>query len=356
MVRHVEIEPEQMRRRWRRMWLAAIIGFLLLLLLLAIVVIWRMARLTPELPASIYLDDRINGVAIVRLDTADKGLTPILSRWVGTRLGPDGAAKALSSVEALAYPRIRAFARGGDTNVYSTHVLVVAHIKRFAYLLQRALEPALNRKDVKPTEKVDGVSVYPLTFGGWFASTGRALIASNDLGWTTETISVQNRAAKAMAEGVQPSLSARELPDFVRRCAALDTQHEFAGLMLVTPPRRRAVESLMKDVLLERLSASERRKIQPLIAGCMVDVDVLGVELDLQPSNRAVLDATFELETPQGAEAFATRVDDLNRAITRAVAGLKTGIDKPVIEGGQKAHVRIHLNDVQAALDVLLKG
>ena len=85
-------------------------------------------------------------------------------------------------------------------------------------------------------------------------------------------------------------------------------------------------------------------------------MDVIGAELDVQPSNRAVLEATFEMKTPQGAEAFARKVDEIAKAVARAAARLKTTVAKPVLEGGWKVRVLVHFDDFQAALDVALKG
>ena len=263
-------------------------------------------------PMEFYLDADVNAVAIVRLDTADKGYEAVVQALLAAQMSPEEAA-ALERVQRLVMDaRLLFFLKDGERDVYQTSFLAVTHPRRMAPALRFLAEELLKSEAMAPDRSVEGVEIYPLLVGGWAALTRSAFLFTTDIDWADSVISRQT----AGAEGAAPADSA-----FIRRAQAMGAPHEVRALALMTPHRRGATERLLASLLRAFATLEEEQAAEPFIRELMDNVVFLEVDVDLQAQYRAEITFWFDTTSSVEARDLATRLGNLREALALLLAG-----------------------------------
>jgi hypothetical protein len=116
----------------------------------------------------------------------------------------------------------------------------------------------------------------------------------------------------------------------------------------MTPARRRAIESVAEELILEPLTLEQERDVQPLIRGLFRQVETIGAELDLRPDGSATLEVALETASPLEAQDLKRRLASLRRELAPLLAPLGVEIDAGALPDRPGAELDISVRDVRA--------
>lgn len=350
MARMMDIETREKPQRRKRRWLLMFVVLILFPMLAGVGALIYLSRVIPELPNDIYWRDDLNAAAVIRVDTADAGLMALASDLAETPLRDDEFARIQTVLRTMIYPRARIFIRGGEGDVFSTRLLLVGHIRRLAPVLRYVLVPALKLTDIKPSRETNGVGVYQLPNGGWLASSGRAVILSNDPEWIEQTVAVQDKTVEAERSGAQ-----RERPpldEFARRCLELDTKNEFRALVRLDDERRRVARRVLKRLLVDPMPESDKVGVTILTTGMLDDAELLDVEVDLKPDDRATLVFRLVMTNRDTRDQLFEKLRHLRNTLVQGGVDLPMKLDRPAAIGSGEIELIVDTEDYPAIVEL----